>query len=378
MHRDVKPGNVVLDRTRDRAVLVDVGLARRLGDKSEPAGTPGYIAPESLRGDPESPATDVYGLAATTYALLTGQAPFGRADDYREILRRQIEEEPRPPSEWREELPREIDTVILRGMATEQDERYRSAGDLARALEEAIGDLAEAGEGLDTVPGVEAAPRRQGSEPRFAVPPPPDRPASWPALRGDSRRTVTVELAGSLEPREPLTRGVVFRSVTRVLGLRATSAWMRTVERHHQPLADALSLGTSPLAWLPAPLFRDLLSAIGASGRNPVVFARELGSTVVEESFARFYPSSPGALSPETTLSALDILWRRYHSWGDLRLDRVDERSALIAWNGPGDPALCGFIEGWLERVVSMSGGVDPRVQHSHGDGRCDFTTTWR
>src|SRR6185503_6414954 len=48
MHRDVKPGNVVLDRTRDRAVLVDVGLARRLGDRAEPAGTPGFIAPESV------------------------------------------------------------------------------------------------------------------------------------------------------------------------------------------------------------------------------------------------------------------------------------------------------------------------------------------
>ncbi len=377
MHRDVKPGNVVLDRTRDRAVLVDVGLARRLGDKSEPAGTPGYIAPESLRGDPESPATDVYGLAATTYALLTGQAPFGRADDYREILRRQIEEEPRPPSAWREDLPRDVDAVILRGMAAEQDDRYRSAGELASALEEAIGELAESGEGFDTQPSARPAPGRK-SEPGFAVPRPPDRPSSWPALRGDSRRTVTMELAGGVEPREPLTRGVVFRSVTRVLGLRATSAWTRTVERDHRRLADALSLGTSPLAWLPAQLFRDLLSVIGASGRNAVVFARELGSTVMEESFARFYPSKPGALSPETTLSALDILWRRYHSWGELRLERVDQRSALIAWLGPGDPAICGFIEGWLERVVSMSGGVDPRIQHSHGDGRCEFTTTWR
>jgi hypothetical protein len=196
--------------------------------------------------------------------------------------------------------------------------------------------------------------------------------------RGDSKGTLTMELAGSEEPREPVTRGVVFRSVTRVLGLRATTAWTRAVERSHQPLADALSLGTSPLAWLPAELFRDLVSAIAASGRNPVVFARELGSTVVEETFARFYPSSPGALSPETTLSALDILWRRYHSWGDLRRERGDAGSALIAWIGPGEPAVCGFIEGWLERVVSMSGGVDPRVQHSHGDGRCEFTTTWK
>ncbi len=386
-HRDVKPGNVVLDRTRDRAVLVDVGLARRLGDKSEPAGTPGYIAPESLRGDPESPATDVYGLAATTYALLTGQAPFGRADDYREILRRQIEEMPRAPSEWREDLPHEIDAVILRGMAAEQDDRYASAGEMASALEAAIGELAETGAGFDTEPVL--APAKKRTEPGFAVPPPRDRPASETgrrllaglaaAPRADSRRSVTIELAPGAElPPVPVTRGVVFRAVTRVLGLRATAAWIRTVERTHQELGDALSLGTSPLAWLPAHLFRDLLEAIDDSGRNAVVFARELGSIVVEESFARFYPSSPGALSPQATLSALDILWRRYHSWGDLRLERCDARAALIHYLGPSDPAICGFLEGWLERVVSMSGGVDPRIAHTHGESRCEFATTWR
>ncbi|HEU5056557.1 MAG TPA: hypothetical protein VFU21_08520, partial [Kofleriaceae bacterium] len=170
----------------------------------------------------------------------------------------------------------------------------------------------------------------------------------------------------------------VFRAVTRVLGLRAAAAWVRTVERNHPALADALSLGTSPLAWVPAELFRDLLAVIGESGRNPVVFARELGSIVVEESFARFYPSSPDALSPEATLSALDILWRRYHSWGDLSLEKSDGRSALIAYLGSSDGAVCGFIEGWLERVVSMSGGTDPRIVHAHGLPRCEFSTTWR
>jgi hypothetical protein len=197
--------------------------------------------------------------------------------------------------------------------------------------------------------------------------------------RSDSRRTVSIEMAPGAElPPVPVTRGVVFRAVTRVLGLRATAAWVRTVERDHPELVDALSLNTSPLAWLPAELFSDLLESIAESGRNGVVFARELGSIVVEESFARFYPSSPGGLSPETTLSALDILWRRYHSWGDLRLEKSDARSALIHYLGPNELPICGFIEGWLERVVSLSGGVDPRIAHSHGESRCEFATSWR
>jgi diguanylate cyclase (GGDEF)-like protein len=143
MHRDVKPGNVVLDRTRDRAVLVDVGLAVRVGDRSEPAGTPGYIAPESFRGGPEGAATDVYGLAATAYAMLTARPPFGQADDYREILLRQLDDRPTPPSAWRANLPPAVDAVLLRGLAVAMEARFASAGDLARALEDALGgDLA--------------------------------------------------------------------------------------------------------------------------------------------------------------------------------------------------------------------------------------------
>jgi len=77
VHRDVKPANIVLDRVRDRAVLVDVGVARRDPGAGDATGTPGFAAPESFMRSEEGPATDVYGLAATAYMMLTNLAPFG-------------------------------------------------------------------------------------------------------------------------------------------------------------------------------------------------------------------------------------------------------------------------------------------------------------
>ncbi|HUS67838.1 MAG TPA: diguanylate cyclase [Kofleriaceae bacterium] len=371
MHRDVKPGNVVLDRTRDRPVLVDVGLARRLGDsKSEPAGTPGYIAPESFRGDPESPATDVYGLAATAYAILTGRPPFGRADDYHEILRRQIEESPPPPSSWRHDLSPAVDDVLLRGMAIERDARFATAGDLARALEVAIGS-ATLTERMPA-PELEGRARRASTAPGIL-----GAPGTRP---GDTRRTMPLEGHGPRQP-EPLTRGVVFRGVTHVLGVRAATAWIRTIERSDQALADALSLRTSPMAWLPTGLFVRLMVAVATSGRNPQAFARELGSVVVQHSFQRFYPSSPESLSPGTTLRGLDILWRRYHSWGELRVLRAAARTATVQYEGTTDAALCAFTEGWLEQVLGLSGGASARVAHvqcaTRGASACELAATW-
>ncbi|MBI4511944.1 MAG: diguanylate cyclase [Deltaproteobacteria bacterium] len=142
LHRDVKPANVLIDRAKGRAVMVDVGIAKRRGTEKDPAGTPGFTAVEAFTGGMESPATDVYGLAATAYMLLTLEPPFGE-DSAQAILVRQMRGTPTPPSHVRPGMPHAVNAVLLRALDRNPANRHATASEFARALIQALSDAPE-------------------------------------------------------------------------------------------------------------------------------------------------------------------------------------------------------------------------------------------
>ncbi|MCA9648256.1 MAG: protein kinase [Myxococcales bacterium] len=145
IHRDIKPGNVMLvrDRGRDDVVkVVDFGVAAVLaeGDSGEVQleGTPNYMAPEQATGDRFDHRLDIYAVGAVGFHMLAGGPPF-QGDDVFQLLRKVCTEAPPRPSELNPEggIPTALEDVILKCLAKDPDDRYEDMRDLEAALCEA-------------------------------------------------------------------------------------------------------------------------------------------------------------------------------------------------------------------------------------------------
>ena len=141
LHRDIKPGNILLD-AKGEPHLTDFGLARLVESEStvtrtlEVLGTPSYMAPEQAAGNNTklTNATDVYGLGAVLYQLLTGHPPFAGGTTY-ETIKLLLETEPRPPRLWNPKVDRDLSTICLKCLEKDPQRRYSSALALAEDLE---------------------------------------------------------------------------------------------------------------------------------------------------------------------------------------------------------------------------------------------------
>ncbi len=143
IHRDLKPGNILIDEGGEPHVL-DFGLARPLGRRgatrltteAQVAGTLPYMSPEQARGssDAVDVRSDVYALGVILYELLTGTYPYDVDGDTLEVLRNIAEVEPAPPGRERgaHRIDGELETIVLKSLAKDPGRRYQTAGELAR------------------------------------------------------------------------------------------------------------------------------------------------------------------------------------------------------------------------------------------------------
>ena len=167
IHRDVKPENILL--VDGQALVADFGIARALGGGDDrltetglAIGTPAYMSPEQAAADKAADArSDIYSLGIVLYEMLAGEPPFAAPSPQAMIARRMLEA-PRPLREVRETVPEGVAQAVNRALARSPADRFATAAEFARALEEAdrrTGGQADSAAQTATVPSGEPADR---------------------------------------------------------------------------------------------------------------------------------------------------------------------------------------------------------------------------
>ena len=139
VHRDIKPGNVMLNRAGEVKVM-DFGIARAASDASSAMtqtaaviGTAAYLSPEQARGEHVDARSDLYSTGCLLYELITGAPPF-TGDSAVSVAYQHVREDPQPPSAYDDTLPASVDAVVLKAMAKNPANRYQSADEMREDL----------------------------------------------------------------------------------------------------------------------------------------------------------------------------------------------------------------------------------------------------
>lgn len=401
IHRDIKPSNIMLGPT-GHVTLMDFGLVRATEGTGVTRsgiliGTPEYMAPEQIMGQPADRRTDVYAFGVVVYQLLTGQVPFPRTTPPA-IFHAHVYESPPPPHTLRADLSPAVEAVTLKALAKQPEQRYAQAGALAADFAAAVGGKTPAG----VVLAAAAAPATAQSSappsppPRRAGTPPPASagplPAPTPASSAPRRRSWLPLLIG-------LTAGalvMVAAALVLTLGRGQPSATVGSVPSSPTPVARPTTaavlvpVATQPATPLPAP----------TRTPTPLRTARPTeppAPTATATAVPTATPTAPPPTTPPTTPprpttpptparpglvldGEQDLAWRRGDQpYGTLSRSREQVYAGQGAWKLDYDfPAVAGNFVVWqlrpAARLASQATGLTAWV---YGDGSGHFLNAW-
>ena len=283
VHRDIKPGNILVD-TRpgrpDHVYLSDFGISKGamtsltmagpLTATGQFFGTPGYSAPEQIEALEVDGRADQYSLACVTYELLTGDTPFQR-HSVMAVLIAHVQDPPPPLTSRRPDLPAAVDSVMAKALAKTSAERYATCADFADALRDALRLPPYHARGHPEAapyplpPGSSAEPRSP-SEPASPIGSRAPTEISWPSEpRSPTETSSAPGISSPAEFRSPteIASPAVARSPTEI----ASPAVARSPTEISAPDAGPSPTGTIPRAAVPAPVKR----RTPAKARTPTV-----------------------------------------------------------------------------------------------------------
>ena len=274
VHRDMKPSNVLVRDDDGTATVMDFGIAKmttstRLTATGQTMGTVRYMSPEQVRGQEVDARSDIYSLGATLYEALVGDTPFD-GNTHFEIMSKHLTEAPEPLAARGVRVPAVLEAAVMRSLAKKAADRFASARDFRKELEEALKDANDGFAETQRLSRETVAKARSGavaSDPVLPVTSPDAAPAqvTAPATRaakvaaGDGPKVTA--LADELEPdarraSAPPSRGLPWLWIglgTLVLAAAAAVLWR--LERHRgdtaAPPPTAAGLRLPPLTWQP-------------------------------------------------------------------------------------------------------------------------------
>jgi serine/threonine-protein kinase len=361
VHRDLKPENLIAVQRRDgveHAKVLDFGLAK-LRERADGAGassggqvlgTPYYMAPEQVRGEPLDARADLYSLGATLYRVLTGEPPFD-APSPMSVLAKHLTDDVVPPRRRAPSLPPDADRIVLRAMRREREDRYASAGEIAADLQRALGANG-AGASAATVATVSFRRSVAVEEPASARAPTREEPGSGGDL-DRLRRADVDEYQWSLRRRRLLWRVLLPVAIVAVGGFIAVAAW-----RGLTPRADPVEREPNN-----TPGYSNLLAS-GAPIRGTIGAA--LSEREGDVDYFRV-PAGRGARQVQARLEGIpgvDLVLELFDAAGK-RLAKIDDRGrGLGEWLQPTaigpTEAYLAVRELWAEGTKPIENAPDP------------------